>query len=511
MLIPEHETLSLITDLTNSIGTLRLDQLLAQRAQECPAQPFVHVADATLTYARVDELVDAVAAALRARACAGRFVGLCAPNCLEFVVGYFAILRAGGMVVPINPKLGADEIAYIAGDAHLLAILHPPALALLDTAASALVTVAPLALHITPVPTALQGCAPTFSRNLAGIAVCIYTSGTTGRPKGALLTHAALLHNARICALGLHSQTGTECFVTVLPLFHAFAASACMLHALWCAASILLIEQFQPQDVLRQMARVNATVFLGVPAMYAVFAQLDAPPVIPSWRLCIAGGAPLPAPVFAAFTAKFKMPIYEGDGPTECGPATSINPLGGAIKIGTIGLPLPGVEMRIVDDDLRDVPDGVAGEIAVRSPSNFTGYLNQPEETEYTLVNGWVRTGDIGTRDTDGYFSIVDRKKDMLIVGGLNVYSCEVEEYIQRHAAVLDVAVIGVPDDLRGEAPVAFVVPRAGMTLTLAELKRFLRGKLAAYKIPRQLHLCAALPRNATGKVLKTSLRASLR
>jgi len=470
----------------------------------------VHAGDTILSYADTDALVSATAAALRARGCAGRFIGLCAPNCLEFVVGYFAILRAGGMVVPINPKLGADEIVYIAGDAHLHSILHPPTIALLDAAATSLVTAAPLDLHITPVPAALQGSAPTFPHNLAAIAVCIYTSGTTGRPKGALLTHAALLHNARICALGLQSRTGAECFVTVLPLFHAFAASACMLHALWCASRILLIEQFQPHDVLRQMARANATVFLGVPAMYAVFAQLDALPVIPSWRLCIAGGAPLPAPVSEAFTAKFSMPIYEGDGPTECGPATSINPLGGAIKIGTIGLPLPGVEMRIVDDALQTLPDNTVGEIAVRSPSNFTGYLNQPAETAHTLVNGWVRTGDVGTRDQDGYFSIIDRTKDMLIVGGLNVYSREVEEYVCRHPAVQEVAVVGVPDELRGEVPAAFVVPRAGATLTLAELKRFLRGKLALYKIPRQLHLCEALPRNTTGKVLKTALRASL-
>jgi long-chain acyl-CoA synthetase len=497
-------------DLTSAIGALRLDQLLARRAQECPARPFIHAADAPLTYARVDELVDAAAAALRAHGCPGRFVGLCAPNCLAFVVGYFAILRAGGMVVPINPRLGADEIAYIAGDAHLPVILHPPAITLLDTAAVPLVAAAPLDLRLTPVALARQGCAPAFPRDMADMAVCIYTSGTTGRPKGALLTHAALLHNARICARGLHSQTGAECFVTVLPLFHAFAASACMLHALWSASRVLLIEQFSPLDVLRQMARVQATVFLGVPSMYAVLAQLDAPPVIPSWRLCVAGGAPLPAAVAAAFLAAFKMPIYEGDGPTECGPATSLNPIGGTTKIGTIGLPLPGVAMRIVDDDLRDLPDGAVGEIIVHSPSNFSGYLNQPEETAHTLVDGWVRTGDLGTRDADGYFSIVDRKKDMLIVGGLNVYSCEVEEYVRRHAAVQDVAVVGVPDELRGEAPVAFVVPRAGAALTLPELKRFLRGKLAPYKIPRQLHLCGMLPRNATGKVLKTALRASL-
>jgi long-chain acyl-CoA synthetase len=493
---------------TNASDLLRLDQLLARRAQECAAQPFVHAGELTLTYAETDALVSTAADALRRRNVAGRFIGLCAPNSPAFVIGYFAILRAGGMVVPVNPKLGTDEIAYIAGDAHLHSVVHPPAVTIMDGNPTPLLSAGTVCLHGTPVPATLQGQPPRFPADLADVAVCIYTSGTTGRPKGALLSHRALLHNARMCARGLQSQSNHECFVTVLPLFHAFAASACMLHALWSASRILLVEQFSPLEVLRQMARVHATVFLGVPSMYAVLAQVEQPPAIPSWRLCVAGGAPLPAVVAAAFLAAFKMPIYEGDGPTECGPATSINPIGGTTKIGTIGRPLPGVTMRIVADDLRDVPDGTVGEIVVRSPSNFNGYLNQPEETARTLVDGWVRTGDLGTRDADGYFSIVDRKKDMLIVGGLNVYSREVEEYIRRHPAVHDVAVIGVPDDLRGEAPAAFVVPRAGATLSLGELKRFLRGKLAAYKIPRHLHLCDTLPRNATGKILKTALRA---
>jgi len=252
-------------------------------------------------------------------------------------------------------------------------------------------------------------------------------------------------------------------------------------------------------------------VFLGVPAMYAVLTQLDDAPAIPSWRLSIAGGAPLPPAVFAAFQQRFGMPIHEGDGPTECGPATSINPIGGVVKVGTIGVPLPEVAMNIVDDDLRPLPDNAAGEIVVRSPSNFIGYLNQPEATARTLVDGWVRTGDVGIRDADGYFRIVDRVKDMLIVGGLNVYSREVEEYVARHPAVREAAVVGAPDALRGEVPIAFVVARAGCALTTAELRTFLRGKLAAYKIPKHVHCLAELPRNATGKILKTTLRALAR
>ncbi|MBO7542484.1 AMP-binding protein, partial [bacterium] len=349
---------------------------------------------------------------------------------------------------------------------------------------------------------------PFFPEDLSKVAVCIYTSGTTGHPKGALLTDEQLLANARMCHKGLDARTEGEVMVTVLPLFHAYAGTACLLMTLSCHSTMLIIENFQPLKVLEEMQKHNATIFLGVPAMYAVLANVEAPPKIPTWRICVSGGAPLPAVVGENFLSKYGLTIAEGDGPTECGPATAFNPVHGPVKVGTIGFPLEGVSMKIVGNDNQELPQGEIGEIIVKSPSNFLAYLNQPEETAKTLVDGWVYTGDLGFVDQDGYFAIVDRKKDMLLVGGLNVYPREIEEYLMRHPAVRECSVIGRNDDLRGEVPVAFVALKEGQTLTELEMRQFLRDKLAAYKIPKELVILDALPRNPTGKIYKLALRA---
>ena len=485
-----------------------IDTCFRATVAQCGATPFLHWGEQTLSYADCDALVTRATDVLATLPIPGRFIGLIAPNRPAFIIGFLAILRAGGRVVPINPRLGPDELRFIAADAHIPLILHTPDLPVPWFASTHDVLQGEgVALAATDIPGDEQGQPPSFPGDLAHVAVCIYTSGTTGRPKGALLTHTALLHNVRMCADGLGTRVGEECLVTVLPLFHAFAISACFLHAMCAHSRLLLVEHFQPVEVLRMMERHAATVFLGVPAMYAVLAQIDTAPAIPCWRLCISGGAPLPLAIAEAFQQRFGLQIHEGDGPTECGPAASVNPVDGRVKVGTIGVPLRGVEMKIVGDDLDELPNGAVGEIAVRSPSNFIGYLNQPGPTADTLRDGWVLTGDLGTRDDDGYFSIVDRKKDMLIVGGLNVYSREVEKYIAAHPAVAEVAVVGEPDGMRGEIPVACVVVREGRTLALPDLKAYLRARIAQYKIPRRLHIVEALPRNASGKVLKAELR----
>ncbi|MCX7846513.1 MAG: AMP-binding protein [bacterium] len=488
-----------------------LHDLLRRRALSHPNSTFLCFKDSLLSFATCDHLVSALAQCLAQ--CGVRphsFVAVWSTNRPEFVISYFAVLRAGGIVVPLNPKLAPAELRYILADANISLVLHPPDLTFPIPAPQISALSTPYcSISATLVPPELRGAPPSFPSSLNSIAVCIYTSGTTGRPKGALLSHAALAANAHMCAAGLKSRPNAECFVTVLPLFHAFAASACMLHATLIAARLLLLDQFHPQELFRLMAAHQATVFMGVPAMYAVLASIENPPHIPSWRLSVSGGAPLPLAVYENFLRRYHMPIHEGDGPTECGPATSINPVDGPVKPGTIGLPLPGVHMRIVDDNLTELPTGHIGEIIVQSPSNFSAYLNQPEETSHTLINGWVRTGDLGFRDEDGYFSIVDRKKDMLIVAGLNVYPRELEDYIRQHHAVADVAVIGIHDPTRGELPAACIVLRPGTSLTLAELRSFLRSRVAPYKIPRRIFFLDALPRNATGKVLKTTLRAT--
>ena len=491
---------------TFSFSADTLDELLNQQAENFSEHVFIIFDKEKFSYKFINELVTRAANELKAAAdVRGKFVALICGNTPEFVVAYFAILRAGGKVVPINPRLGTEEIKYILSETRAEIILHPKNINLEKFGAqNSLLNEKALNIQTTKIN---DFSAKPLFENIDDIASCIFTSGTTGNPKGALLSHKAIMHNARMCAHGLKSREKAECFVGVLPLFHAFSASACLMQTVLTGGKLLLVEQFKPAEILKQMAEHRATVFLGVPAMYAVMANVENPPELPDLRLCVSGGAPLPETVFNAFFQKFKIKICEGDGPTECGPATSINPVDGKIKVGTIGLPLCDVKMKIVDDDGQELPRGERGEIIVKSPSNFSGYLNRYEDTAATLKNGWVFTGDIGFEDEDGYFTIVDRKKDMLLVGGLNVYPREIEEYLRRHPDVADVAVVGKDCGLRGEIPVAFIVTKSGEKLSLANVKSFLKDKIANYKIPREIKIIDELPRNATGKILKKELR----
>ena len=481
-----------------------INQLFRNCISENANLPFVHFNDKTYSYEQCNQLIEETTKEMNISD--NQFVGLISSNRLEFVIAYLAILYSGGKVVPINPKLGAEEVKYIVKDANISAIVHYGEIPL-DLSYKVLIDNPECQLNITSTADKYNSSPITYPENIDDVAVCIYTSGTTGRPKGALLTHSAVIANAQMCAQNLSCQTKQECFVTVLPLFHSYAASTCLIQSICTGSSMLIIEAFNPVEVLRQMEVYKATALFAVPAMYAVLANLENTPTLPNLRLAISGGAPLPEVVNNAFVNKFNIPIHEGDGPTECGPVTSINPIDGKIKVGTIGTPLIGVEMKVVDETGSEVTNNEVGEIIVKSPSNFIGYLNQPEESAKTIVDDWVFTGDLGIQDDDGYFSIIDRKKDMLIVGGLNVYPREVEEYIYHHEDIAEVAVIGEQHELRGEVPIAFISLKEDKSLTLTDLKAFLKDKIAQYKIPKKVHIVEALPRNATGKILKTVLR----
>ncbi len=489
---------------------MRISELLNKTAQAWPEVPYMYYEDDVISYRETDELVGELAEKLSAYGdYKGRFILLSSSNCPQFVIAYHAVLRLGGKVLPVNPRLAKEELEYIIKDACVpFSICLEGKGGAISGEEVAKIDFGKYSVVLKKTPPELTARKPFFPVDLSKIAVCIYTSGTTGHPKGALLTDEQLLANARMCHKGLDARIEGEVMVTVLPLFHAYAGTACLLMTLSCHSTMLIVENFQPLKVLEEMKKHSATIFLGVPAMYAVLSNVEAPPKIPSWRICVSGGAPLPAVVGENFLAKYGLTIAEGDGPTECGPATAFNPVHGPVKVGTIGFPLEGVEMKIVGSDGEELPQGAIGEIVVKSPSNFLAYLNQPEETAKTLVDGWVYTGDLGFVDRDGYFAIVDRKKDMLLVGGLNVYPREIEEYLMRHPAVKECAVIGRNDDLRGEAPVAFVALKEGQTLTELEMRQFLRNKLAAYKIPKELVILDALPRNPTGKIYKLALRA---
>jgi long-chain acyl-CoA synthetase len=348
------------------------------------------------------------------------------------------------------------------------------------------------------------------------IAALQYTGGTTGLPKGAILTHAnivsaSMMYQANNRAAGL-SEGGAETVILVLPLFHIYALSAVMLSSFFLGNKMLMHVRFDPEEILRDIEVKRATYFPGVPTMWIALASRPdiASRDLSSLKYCASGGAPMPVEVQAKFEAMTKLRIGGGWGMTETSPAGTIIPSDRDTPAGTIGLPMPGIELGIVslDDPLKELPPGEVGEIRVRGPNVTQGYWKQPSETAKSMAGGYFLTGDIGYMDENGYFFIVDRKKDMIISGGYNVYPQMIEQAIYEHPSVEEAAVIGVPDSYRGESAKAFVKLRAGASpFTLDELKTFLSGKLGRHEMPAALEFRPALPRTAVGKLSKIDLR----
>ncbi|HEV2438171.1 MAG TPA: long-chain fatty acid--CoA ligase [Verrucomicrobiae bacterium] len=438
----------------------------------------------------------------------GDRVALWMKNCPEFVPGVFGILSAGGVVVPINNFLKPAEVSYI----------------LNDSGANVLVTDAELAVHFETLKAArpslkmlhveqfTAGSATDSrftihdSRTESDLAALLYTSGTTGHPKGAMLTHGNFLHNVGSCVEALKVQED-ERVIVALPQFHSFMFTVGTLLPMLCGGGILLLKTLHPfKQVLEDIVRHRGTILPAVPSFYRAVLAVPEFGRLPL-RLCISGGAPLPVEVFNEFTRKFPFPLREGYGPTESSPVATVNPIYGINKPGSIGKPIPNVELSIRDEAGNELPAGATGEICIRGGNVMRGYWNQPEDTARVLRDGWLYTGDVGCRDADGYYFITDRKKDMLLVNGINVYPREIEEIIYQFPGVKEAAVVGMPDPRRGELPVAFVAPIEGQTLDERALLQFVRGKLADYKVPKRVIFMPVLPRNTTGKILKTTLR----
>jgi long-chain acyl-CoA synthetase len=338
------------------------------------------------------------------------------------------------------------------------------------------------------------------------LAVIIYTSGTTGRPKGAMLSHGNLLHNVESCRIVLKTVAADR-FAVLLPLFHSYMLTVGLLLPLLVGGSLVLVKSLHPvRNVLQEILQRQATVLPAIPQFYRSMVNAPIPVPLPL-RICISGAAPLPAQVLLDFEAKFHIPLIEGYGLSEASPVVTKNPLDRTRKAGSIGLPIPNVEVSIQDDAGRELDPGAIGEVCVRGGNVMLGYWKLPEETAKVMRNGWLLTGDIGYRDTEGYYYITDRKKDMLLVNGINVYPREIEEILYQFPGVKEAAVIGKPDPRKGEQPIAFVSPNEGVVLDEKALLHFVRRKLADYKVPRKVQFLTALPRNATGKILKTALR----
>lgn len=497
-----------------------LVHLLRESARRFPRCPAILGETISLDHATFGVLSDRVAMGLLARGVrTGDRVGLYAPNGPEFALAYAGILKAGASVVPINLLIGHEEAAYILSDSGARGLIAHAALrelaALLPQAAPNLEWVVELGggPEVTANLAALLGAEaippePALEPDEA-LAAILYTSGTTGFPKGAMLTHANLAANVHSVHQAMRWRAGEDRVLVVLPMFHAFAATVGLLTPLTNGCALIPLPRFEPEAVAEAVQAWQATIFLGVPSMYSVLLRLrpERTGLLASLRFGIVGGAAMPVSVMQAFETRFGVPLYEGDGPTECSPVTCVNPIDGLAKPGTVGLPVPDVAMKIVDDAGMELPDGEVGEIAVRGPNVMKGYWRQPAATAEVLRDGWLLTGDLGTRDADGYFSIVDRKKDLIIVNGMNVYPRMIEDVLYRFPGLREAAVVGEPNALHGEVPVAYLAMDAGCAVTEPMLRAFCRERLGRHQVPKRFVILPELPKNAAGKILKRELR----
>jgi long-chain acyl-CoA synthetase len=442
---------------------------------------------------------------------AGDRVGLMLPNTPQFPGLYYGILRAGAIVVPMNPLLKSREVQYHLADSGAALVLAWHGVA--DQAAEGAKRAGTDLVVIEPeeVASTLAGCAPSpviADRVASDTAVILYTSGTTGQPKGAELTHDNLIRNVEVTSTTLLNMRPDDVVLGSLPLFHSFGQVVGMGCAIATGACLSLLTRFDPGRAVEIIKRDQITVLPGVPTMYAAILHRAGGSAgdAASLRLCVSGGAAMPVELLRSFEKEFGCVILEGYGLSETSPVASFNHPDRVRKPGTIGQAISGVDMRVQDDAGVPLPAGAVGEIAVRGHNVMKGYWGRPGETAEVLVDGWLRTGDLGWVDSEGYFSIVDRKKDMIIRGGLNVYPREVEELLYEHPAVAEAAVIGIRDDWLGEEVAAVVTLKPGASVTPDELREHVKSQLAAYKYPRYVWIVAELPHGDTGKILKRAI-----
>ncbi|WP_433259030.1 long-chain-fatty-acid--CoA ligase [Streptosporangium sp. CA-135522] len=510
---------------------LNLSVALEDSAREQPDRTALVFGDLRLPYSLVNTIANQVANLLVSRGVGkGDKVALACPNLPYFPFVYYGILKTGATVVPLNVLLQPREIAYHLQDCEAKALFcfeGTPELPLgergragFDGAeATEHFFVLPAAAFATESEygetlwAALDGMPGEFSTVQTApddTAVILYTSGTTGQPKGAELSHQNMLLNAMVSDEMFPRGESGDAFLAALPLFHSFGQTTVMNLGFRRRATIVLMPRFEPGPALELMRTENITLFAGVPTMYwAMLTKIhtDGDEVPTSLKVAVAGGASSPVEVLKDFEATFGVGILEGYGLSETSPVASFNQLGRPTKPGTIGTPVWGVEMRLIDSEWKTVEGEGPGEIAIRGHNVMKGYYNRPEATAEVMNDGWFRTGDIATRDEDGYYAIVDRAKDLIIRGGFNVYPRELEEVLMTHPGVSLSAVVGVSHESHGEEVKAYIIRTPGTTVTEEELIAWCKENMAAYKYPRIVEFRDALPMTATGKILKRELR----
>ncbi|MET1014810.1 MAG: fatty acid--CoA ligase family protein [Paenisporosarcina sp.] len=511
---------------------MNLVQRVRETSLEHPTKTAYHFMGKDTSYAEFDQSIARFASALQELGVEkGDHVAFLIGNTPHFLISLYATMRLGATAIPINPIYAPDEISYIIHNSQpKVMIALDMLLPLVEQASGAFPSVTNYIIcetmpetteKLASLPEALRSKVKSFTQLVMSAspdvlpvevaqndtAIILYTSGTTGRPKGAMLTHENLFSNARDTAdyLGFSED---DRVIATLPVFHVFALTVVVNAPLLKGATILLVPRFTPKDVFETAKTQKATVFAGVPTMYNFLYQTPDTDVsdFSTIRLAISGGSSLPVALLHNFENKFNVRVSEGYGLSEASPVTCFNPLDRDRKPGSIGTSIQNVENRVVNELGDDVAIGEVGELIVRGPNVMKGYYNMPEETEATIRGGWLYTGDLARMDEEGYFFIVDRKKDLVIVGGYNVYPREVEEVLFAHPSVVEAAVIGMPDTDFGESVHAYVVVKDA-SITSEDLHTYCAKHLAKYKIPRQFEFLEELPKNTTGKILRRSLK----
>ncbi len=510
-----------------------LSILLESSTQKYPNRTAFTFQDTSLSYTQFNGAVNQVANGLvQSGIEKGDKVALSCLNIPYFPIVYFGILKAGAVVVPLSVLLKESEVEYHLQDSEAKAyfcFVGNEALPMGERGYKGFNN-APNCKDfymIMPTPTMespikdtktlgglMNGQSPSFEFVMTSpedTALIIYTSGTTGKPTGAELSHSNIFMNAMLCK-DLLELTYEDKSLVVLPLFHIFSMTVLMINSVYCGAEGVLLARFDPQDAIDTMIQHEITVFAGVPTMYWALTNFevdkkDIETIAKKLKTAVSGGASLPVNVIKSFEKKFDVKIIEGYGMSEGSPVVTFNQKDVGCKPGSIGTPIWGVQVKLVDADGNEVPQGEKGELIYKGHNVMKGYYNKPEANAKTIKNGWLYSGDIATKDEDGFYYIVDRTKDMIIRGGLNVYPREVEEAMMGHEAVSLVAVIGVPSEARGEEIKACVVLKPDFTITEDELMAWTKSQIADYKYPRIIEFMDALPMSATGKILKKELR----
>ena len=483
-------------------------------AERYPNRIALRCDDLQFTFAEFDGAAARVATLLeQAGIEPGDRVGVMLPNTPAFAIVFYGIIYRGAVAVPMNPLLKAREVTFYLSNSGAKALFGTPAFANEASAGADEVGAQCWIVDDAGLLDLIAGLPEQESpveRGADDVAVILHTSGTTGKPKGAMLTHGNLGRNAEVSVNCLVETGPDDVVMGCLPLFHVFGLTCGLNGAVLSGATLTLIPRFDPLKALEVIERDGVTVFEGVPTMYSALlgvADQAASGATRTLRVCVSGGAAMPVQVLTDFEKAFGCEVLEGYGLSESSPAAAFNHPHRPRKVGSIGTPIEGVQMRVVDLDGAEVPQGQTGEIQIRGHNVMKGYWNLPEATKATITpDGWLATGDVGRVDEDGYFYIVDRTKDMIIRGGYNVYPREIEEVLYEHPAVAEAAVIGIPHDSLGEEVGAAVALKEGERVEPEELRDYVKARVAAYKYPRHVWLVDALPKGPTGKIQKRDI-----